>query len=944
MNSILKRSAVKSAAAAFCIALALPMPAAADLFRVDRPLKLVSTRYFDLIYAPESAGAAAYLASFADRAYEEIADALGTKPSRRYPVVMTPDHEVLNGYYTQFPYPRIVLYQAATDLNGPLGSFQDDLYKLFYHELTHAVSLSIRHPGYEAMVRIFGSPFGLSFYTTPLSFIEGVTVSFESLDGHGRAADPLAAAVIRQDILEGRFKRFNEASGAWDGYPYGLYYLYGGYFSRYLQERYGMERYALLWKRIGDGAPNELVQPYLFMRGHFYKAYGIELERAWAEFGESMAIRDPVVMAARRLRPLSSLSALAVRGSTAYFYDAAKGELRALGLADGAERRLFRAAYGIKRVEPSPDGERLLVSGVELAAGGFSRYALWEYELRNGRLTKLPYAGLRDAAYAPDGSIVAVKADGYETALVQARGGAVASITGGSRNLSYASPRFDADGRTLYALAEIDGTVSLIRMPWGMDDGRADPTRAELLELPEGLGDLRYLGPGRDGLLMAWNDDELYRLVELRADTIRYQTVSISGGVHEPFASGDGIYYLGRFSEGESICVFPADEAALGFKEAPARWRPFPGGAADASAYRPGSTIPDAIPAPPLGAEIQPARPYSVLPWLVPRFWHPGFAADEGGFTSVGALFYIADPIERFSMILAPNWFINADAPGLALEAGYARGPSYTTLSLEEGFDGKDNGLVRRSAASIGLGLSLPTRSGGVWLLEAQAFALGEAEASAGGPRPNWSLGLASAAAGVARSDYRLSFGRPASPYGYGFKLAQRGAVALHDAGRVGFGLEAAADGAVAGPLPVSFGIEGAYGFGEVAYSPVGLSLAGAKADAPYPRLAGLEAAPSRAYAQGRLELEPLRLAAGAGKGLLYLNALSLAGGLRAFASLDDAELVAWDYAVYGRLKLTLTPAIGVFALARPTLYAELWHRPRDGAAGFSAGIAASPF
>lgn len=934
MNSVLKRSAVKSAAFAVFLALALPLPAAADLYRVDRPLKLASTRYFDLIYPPESAGAAAYLASFADRAYEEIAAALGTKPSRRYPVVMTADHEVLNGYYTQFPYPRIVLYQAATDVNGPLGSFQDDLYKLFYHELTHAVSLSIRHPGYEAMVRIFGSPFGLSFYTTPLSFIEGVTVSFESLDGHGRAADPLAAAVIRQDILEGSFKRFNEASGAWDGYPYGLYYLYGGYFSRYLQKRFGMERYARLWKHIGDGAPNELVQPYLFMRGHFYKAYGIELEDAWAEFGEAMAIRSPVVMAAERLRPLSRLSALAVHGSTAYFYDAAKGELRALELESGAERRLFRAAYGIGRVEPSPDGERLLISGVDVVAGGFSRYTLWEYELRSGRLTKLPYAGLRDAAYAPDGSIVAVKADGYETALVQARGGAIAMIMSGSRNLSYASPRFDAGGQALYALAKLDGAVSLVLLPWGSGEGGADPTRAELLMLPEGLGALRYLGPGRDGLLMAWNDDELYRLVELRADTIRYQTISISGGLHEPFVSGDRIYYLGRFSAGETICVFPADEAALGFQESPARWRPFPWEAVKESAYRPGSTSPDAIP----------ARPYSVLPWLLPRFWHPGFTVDEDGFTSVGALFYIADPIERFSMILAPTWFVNADAPGLALQADYARGASYTSLKLEERFDGRDDELTRRSAASLALGLSLPTLKGGAWRLEAQALAIGEARADEGGPRPAWSLGLASAAASVAWSDYRLGFGRSAAPYGYGVRLVQRGAVALHDADRVGIGIEAAADAAVAEPLPLSLGLEGAYGLGEAAYSPAGLSIAGAEASAPYQRLAGLEAPPSRAYVQGRLELEPVRLAAGAGRGLLYLNALSLAGGVRAFASLDDAELVAWDYAVYARLKLTLTPAIGIFALARPILYAELWHRPRDGATGFSAGISAAAF
>lgn len=954
MKIILDKGAVRSAALAVCLALALPFPAVADLFRTDAPLKVRSTRYFDLMYRAESERAAEYLAGFADGAYEEIAAALGTEPSRRYPVVLTPDHEVLNGYYTQFPYPRIVLYEAAAELNGPLGSFQDDLYKVFYHELTHAVSLSIRHPGYEAMVRIFGSPFGLSMYTTSLSFIEGVTVSLESLDGHGRAADPLAAAVIRQDILEGGFKRFNEASGAWDGYPYGLYYLYGGYFSRYLQGRYGMERYAELWKNIGDGAPNELVQPYLFMRGHFYKTYGVELDRAWAEFGESMAIRRPVVMAAERLRPPSKIGALAAHASTLYFYDAAEGELRALKLDGGEERRLFRAAHGVGRIDPSPDGERLLVSGVELSAGGFSRYALWEYELRGGGLTKLPYAGLRDAAYAPDGSIVAIRTSGFMTDLVRARGGVIETLLEGSPALSFASPRFDAAGETLYALAELDGEVSVLRLAWGESRDRGDPARAELLVLPEGVGALRYLGPGRDGLLMAWNDAELYRLVELRGDTIRYQTVSMSGGVHEALATGDRIYYLGRFSAGETICAFPTDESTLGFKEAPALWRPFPDDVARLSAYRPGPTESASGRAPGRGGEDPSVRPYSILPWLLPRFWHPSFTVDEAGFMSVGAFLYLADPIERFSMVAAPNWFINARAPGVELEAGYARGPAYAILGLAEEFDGRDEGLVRRSEASLRLGLSLPTRAGGAWRFEAQAFALGEAAAAAGEPRPAWTLGLAGAAASAAWSDYRPGFGRAAAPYGYGLRITQRGVVPLHAPDRAGFGLEAAADAALAGPLPASLGLEAAYGLGEAAYGPDGLRLAGADAGEPYPRLAGLEAIPGRAYAQARLELEPLRIAAGAGGGILYLNALSLAGGLRAFACLDAPDplssepaafgLVAWDYAAYARLKLTLTPAIGVYALARPTLYAELWHRPRDGATGFSAGFAATLF
>ena len=58
---------------------------------------MIETLWFDLIFTEESTREAQYLAGFADELYGEVAALLGTEPRHRLPVVITPDHEWLNG-------------------------------------------------------------------------------------------------------------------------------------------------------------------------------------------------------------------------------------------------------------------------------------------------------------------------------------------------------------------------------------------------------------------------------------------------------------------------------------------------------------------------------------------------------------------------------------------------------------------------------------------------------------------------------------------------------------------------------------------------------------------------------------------------------------------------------------------------------------------------------
>ena len=75
----------------------------------EKDIKVVSTQWFDIIYAPSSEHTAALLYENADNIYKEIADMYGRKIIYRMPVVITSNVEQFNAYFSNGLYNHIVL-------------------------------------------------------------------------------------------------------------------------------------------------------------------------------------------------------------------------------------------------------------------------------------------------------------------------------------------------------------------------------------------------------------------------------------------------------------------------------------------------------------------------------------------------------------------------------------------------------------------------------------------------------------------------------------------------------------------------------------------------------------------------------------------------------------------------------------------------------------------
>jgi len=686
------------------VALALAACAIAAPLKAEGGLSVLKTQHFAIIYPSESAESAAYLAERADGIADEVFAILGATLPRRLPVYLDPGTEVLNAYFSPFPYNRIVLYDTPP-LDGSLGGYRDALLSVFRHELVHAVSMNIRTPFWRLVSAVVGDVVSIdSGITMTPSFIEGVTVSFESLSGDGRLNDPLTTHRFVQDKIEGRFLGWKEAAGARDIFPDGsVYYLYGGAFSAYLQRTYGMERYARLWK---EGAKFNPFIGYLQLR--FRRVYGMSIKDAWEDFRASVPVPAHVERAGS---PLS----LAREGIITALAGSARGVAWADENAgavffrseDGAVRSLFAADGGVSRLSVSPSGRYLLVSDYH-SAGDRVHQRVRVYDLDAGRFLDRELPPLRDAAFlGDDDTVCAVSTRSQWSSLV------VLSLArpGETRVLYEAGPGKEfygiftpADaGRGRVACIAASGPNRRILVFDAASGSRS------ALSLPEGVAFPRYLHAAYTGdgirVSLGWaGPNTLYRGATWapEAGTLALQPADRSGGVFLPVAGAKPrtIRYVARFSDREDI----REIAAASWETKPATL--VPDAIRNSDEFAEGLSGPSRIAG--SSAPTPPLTPISFhrLPYLREGLFLPlpiVLDVDTGlGQIAPGFLFLTSDPTERLSLSLMPAYVSSYTFVEFSAEVGYRASGNALSLSVKDHIDELFDRAYRDFSATLG--------------------------------------------------------------------------------------------------------------------------------------------------------------------------------------------------------------------------------------------------
>ncbi|MFQ3547402.1 MAG: hypothetical protein SNJ56_03615, partial [Termitinemataceae bacterium] len=707
----------------------------AQNLRSGTKISVLTTEHFEILFPQESRQTAYRLASFADEVYAQVTDLLDIKISSKIPVLITPHTDQFNGYMNPLPYPHIVLYDTPMDIEWT--TFQDPLRSLFLHELTHAVSLNSRNNFFNFFHGMFGSWVSPTFITAPLFMVEGVTVSFESLDGFGRVNDPFVQGNLRQAVYEGRALSPFQASGVYDYKPFKRsYYEYGGLFSAYLQQRYGMDTYRKLWSQMGARMPLSLFYYRHGFANIFKKVYGKDLRDVWQDFLSTYQTTDIGTLDPRNII-LSHrlLSALASEGTHVYGIDRTSNLLVKVDIQQSSSEGSDRfSVHNLRNVPASaydisihPQGSRILVSSYRYE-GDLARAIIYEYTADTGHSTGRSWEGLYKASYFRDGLVgIASRLHHTDVVYIDSKGQRQTLFTG-NEHILFSKPvplndRYIAiivAIRGIRRLAILDSETSslfLITSSLLDDDVRWQSIRSisvfenTILFSYSISGGLYTLGrvvwtpslPSEAPNGEPTQQDSLTPPLHLDA---WFLEKNVDGGIHNPVYTKRGIFYTASQSTWDSLIKYPEIEPT-GIRTTCILER-----------YKEEepSVLEIVHPRTPTAGRINyPERKYSPIRYLNPlKFWLPvplinptdtSFYID-----GMGILTYLMDPTETNTILITAGGNLTQkmgyfDVSWTSLALGF---PAYVNFSdqVETQISSQGTLVYRASRASLSLPFS----------------------------------------------------------------------------------------------------------------------------------------------------------------------------------------------------------------------------------------------
>ncbi len=523
--------------------------------------RTLQTPHFHVHFPTGSESLAIELGEIAERAHRKLVPWLGWEPGRPTHVVLSDESDRANGMATVFPYARMLLFPVVPDGVGELADNDDWFELLFIHEYTHVLHLDKARGLPATLRRVFGrNPLLFPNVLQPAWLKEGLATYAETDDGRGvgRGQSAYYQMLMRFEVLRG-LKSLRQINLPLRSWPAGVSdYLYGVYFFRFLERRYG------------DDAPLKLVDAYsdnlipFRINTNPREPFGKELEELWNAF--QRALRKEIGVSLQDIHEKGIVAGTPVVEAGDF-----GGMIRSAGngllyfIHDDGYRRpwLVRWKRGErKKVVELRKGARLdlhgraglLITQPEICDEYNVYYDLYRYREAEGRLQRLTRCErIRWAAWSPGGRrIAAVKGttEGVELWLLDGEGRFLSRLWHGDHDMQLSHPDWSPDGRRL-ALA-----VWQREMGWSLRLFDLQTRRWRLL-LADGsvVGHPQFSPDGRY-LLFVSDGGGAYNLRRIDLDRQEMETLTrVVGGAFYPVQGeeDDAIYYLNQGSEGRVI-------------------------------------------------------------------------------------------------------------------------------------------------------------------------------------------------------------------------------------------------------------------------------------------------------------------------------------------------------------------------------------------------------
>ena len=526
-----------------------------QVFKPFRKLYTIQTKKFEIIFPIESRRTAENLAKVADDIYEKYSKILNSTVRGKIPITITPDINMFNSMAMIIPYSSLILYDTNMDEN--LTSYNNNFETVFIHELTHLLSMASENTG--LATKVMGNWASFVHINAMPFMIEGGPVSMESLTGFGRANDPLVKQRLRQDIFEGNFRTPIQASYVWTKSPYGnVYYEYGGLFSKYLQDRFGMEKYTEFWKKMQTSLSFSFLIYNSGVYGAFKKVYGMKFTEVWADFQNSLALENvnpsEELMVNDKETFINDVNSY---NDTVYYIDNDIGALYSYKEKRNNQNNKkdlkleFLIDQGSESLDISKDGNYVLIVSY-MFNGGLYKYIVKEYDLNKRTRTKRKLFDMQYARYFKNG-IIGISKDLHNSILVYINENNEKEILlQANDNFGYSSPAVIDDNNIALIVTE-NGIKHIAIFNYNNKSLRYIDTKDNTLNY---VRTLRY---SNNKLLFSYNNNNrFYKLgeIDLNNNQMKLYTKDYSGGVLSPTYANGSIYYRGRFSEFDRLMKY----------------------------------------------------------------------------------------------------------------------------------------------------------------------------------------------------------------------------------------------------------------------------------------------------------------------------------------------------------------------------------------------------
>lgn len=640
------------------------------------------SEHFVIHYHDGEADLAMQALAIAERVHDDLSVVFDWVPRRPTEIVLVDNSDIANGFATPVPVNRIVL--LATSPRG-VDDYGRWLETLITHEYVHILHLDKAGGAPAALRRVFGRMLLLFPNAMQTRWgIEGLATYYETDEarGTGRGQSTAFDMMMRMEAADG-FKPLGQINQDVVSWPQGTVpYLYGVEFYKFLVERYG-ERQVQQWvTEYGDN-----LLPF-FMNTTARQVFGKNWATLYGEFQHHMAEYH-----GRRLDELAQAGAITAgeavtRGGYVsgaprlgddgtLYYIAFDGQSRAQLMAWPPSQRQARRLAVVQSPSALDVHARagILLSQLEVCRDTAVFNDLYRIDPKTGKTRRLTHCGrYRFAAWGPQGRRIAAVAnerDRNRLVLLDRDGEHLQTLWQGAQGEFIVGLDWSPTGDQLVAALwhpERGWNLALFALASGHWQWL---TQDDALQR-----DPRFSSDGSAVLFSAdyGGVNNLYRL-DLASRRVARLT-HVLGGAFQPVETPDGGYYFVNYSA-DGFDIHLLSQALAENVQLP-------------------TSAPRYADPPPGVSQFSRPRRYSPVNGLLPRWWLPHVAVDDGDRFELGLITGGWDALQRHSYTLNIAYDIENDLALGAVDYVYNRWRPVLRL-----FASRRNDLFRDGADDV---------------------------------------------------------------------------------------------------------------------------------------------------------------------------------------------------------------------------------------------------